>query len=76
MRVRKSGHGCRAGNLPRFGPLLPDPEGGRRRLNVAVTRARQKLTVVSSFSHLEGAGRDGRLKCNRLDLSVHALLSD
>ena len=42
----------RAGNLPlRFGPLLP--EGGRRRLNVAVTRARQKLTVVSSFSYLD-----------------------
>ncbi len=42
----------RAGNLPlRFGPLLS--EGGRRRLNVAVTRARQKLTVVSSFSHLD-----------------------
>jgi hypothetical protein len=43
----------RAGNLPltRFGPLLP--ESGRRRLNVAVTRARQKLTVVSSFSHLD-----------------------
>jgi hypothetical protein len=35
----------RAGNLPlRFGPLLP--EGGRRRLNVAVTRARQRLTRV------------------------------
>lgn len=42
----------RAGNLPlRFGPLLP--EGGRRRLNVAVTRARQKLAVVSSFSYLD-----------------------
>jgi very-short-patch-repair endonuclease len=42
----------RAGNLPfHFGPLLP--EGGRRRLNVAVTRAREKLTVVSSFSHLD-----------------------
>ena len=42
----------RAGNLPlRFGPLLS--EGGRRRLNVAVTRARQKLTVVSSFSPLD-----------------------
>lgn len=42
----------RAGNLPlRFGPLLP--EGGRRRLNVAATRARQKLTVVSSFSYLD-----------------------
>jgi very-short-patch-repair endonuclease len=42
----------RAGNLPlRFGPLLP--EGGRRRLNVAVTRARQRLTVVSYFSHVD-----------------------
>jgi very-short-patch-repair endonuclease len=40
----------RAGNLPlRFGPLLS--AGGRRRLNVAITRARQKLTVVSSFNH-------------------------
>jgi very-short-patch-repair endonuclease len=42
----------RAGNLPmRFGPLLST--GGRRRLNVAITRARQKLTVVSAFSHLD-----------------------
>jgi very-short-patch-repair endonuclease len=42
----------RAGNLRlHFGPLLP--EGGRRRLNVAVTRARQRLTVVFSFSHLD-----------------------
>jgi very-short-patch-repair endonuclease len=42
----------RSGNLPlRFGPLLP--EGGRRRLNVAVTRARQKLVIVSSFSYLD-----------------------
>jgi REase_MTES_1575/AAA domain len=41
----------RAGHVPLyFGPLVP--EGGRRRLNVAITRARQKLTVVSSFSHL------------------------
>jgi len=38
----------RAGNLPlRFGPILN--EGGRRRLNVAVTRARKSVTVVSSF---------------------------
>ena len=38
----------RAGNLPlRFGPILYD--GGRRRLNVAVTRARKRITVVSSF---------------------------
>jgi very-short-patch-repair endonuclease len=42
----------RAGNLPlRFGPLLS--EGGRRRLNVAVTRSRQRLTVVSSFNSLD-----------------------
>lgn len=42
----------RAGKVPlRFGPLLP--ERGRRRLNVAVTRARQKLAVVSSFSYLD-----------------------
>ena len=33
----------------RFGPLLQ--EGGERRLNVAITRARQQMTVVSSFSH-------------------------
>jgi very-short-patch-repair endonuclease len=37
------------GDLPyRFGPLLT--EGGERRLNVAVTRAKQRLTLVSSFS--------------------------
>jgi hypothetical protein len=33
----------------RFGPLLQ--AGGERRLNVAVTRARDRLTVVSTFSH-------------------------
>ncbi|MFE0686569.1 AAA domain-containing protein [Streptomyces xiamenensis] len=32
-----------------FGPLTN--EGGERRLNVAVTRARELMTVVSSFSH-------------------------
>ena len=38
------------GNLPyRFGPILQ--EGGERRLNVAVTRARSQLSLVSSFSH-------------------------
>jgi very-short-patch-repair endonuclease len=38
----------RAGNLPlRFGPILST--GGRRRLNVAVTRAKEKIIVVSSF---------------------------
>jgi very-short-patch-repair endonuclease/energy-coupling factor transporter ATP-binding protein EcfA2 len=35
----------------RFGPLLQD--GGERRLNVAITRARYRMTVVSSFSHLD-----------------------
>ncbi len=39
----------RAGNLPlRFGPILS--AAGRRRLNVAVTRAKQAVTVVSSFT--------------------------
>ncbi|MEV8114731.1 AAA domain-containing protein [Streptomyces xiamenensis] len=32
-----------------FGPL--SKEGGERRLNVAVSRAREAMTVVSSFSH-------------------------
>lgn len=42
----------RTGRLPyRFGPLLV--EGGHRRLNVAITRARKGLTLVSSFSHLD-----------------------
>ena len=40
----------RAGNLPyRFGPLLT--EGGERRLNVAITRAKRRMTVVSSFDY-------------------------
>ncbi len=48
--------------LYRFGPL--NMEGGERRLNVAITRARNRMTVVSSFSsadmdpgklHAEGA---------------------
>jgi very-short-patch-repair endonuclease len=37
--------------LYRFGPL--NVEGGERRLNVAVTRARRRMTVVSSFSALD-----------------------
>ena len=37
--------------LYRFGPL--NNEGGQRRLNVAVTRARRRLTLVSSFSHTD-----------------------
>lgn len=40
------------GRLPyRFGPL--NQEGGERRLNVAVTRAKERMTLVSSFSHLD-----------------------
>jgi hypothetical protein len=39
----------RGGNLPlRFGPILS--ESGKRRLNVAVTRAREQITIVSSFT--------------------------
>lgn len=34
-----------------FGPL--NSEGGRRRLNVAVTRAKRRMTVISSFGHHE-----------------------
>jgi very-short-patch-repair endonuclease len=34
--------------LYRFGPL--NQQGGERRLNVAVTRAKERMTVVSSFS--------------------------
>jgi very-short-patch-repair endonuclease len=37
--------------LNRFGPL--NFEGGQRRLNVAVTRARQRLKVVSSFAQTD-----------------------
>jgi very-short-patch-repair endonuclease len=40
----------RAGNLPlRFGPILS--AAGRRRLNVAVTRAKERVIVVSSFAY-------------------------
>ena len=42
----------RAGNLPlRFGPILT--ASGRRRLNVAITRARETMTLVSSFAHTD-----------------------
>jgi very-short-patch-repair endonuclease len=45
------GYGKNArGDLPyRFGPLLTD--GGERRLNVAVTRAKSRITLIASFSH-------------------------
>jgi very-short-patch-repair endonuclease len=40
------------GSLPlHFGPILG--VNGRRRLNVAVTRARESLTLVSSFAHYD-----------------------
>ncbi len=42
-------HKAANGSLPyRFGPL--NQEGGERRLNVAITRARSRMHVVSSFS--------------------------
>jgi len=47
------GYGKNAnGDLPhRFGPLTQDV--GYRRLNVAVTRAKRRMCVISSFSHNE-----------------------
>ena len=42
------GKNARGDLVYRFGPLLT--EGGERRLNVAVTRAKNRLTLVSSFS--------------------------
>jgi very-short-patch-repair endonuclease len=50
--------------LYRFGPLLS--EGGERRLNVAITRARQRMDVVSSFSHHDMAL--GRSKAKGVEL--------
>ena len=42
--------GDRTGRLLyQFGPLVQ--EGGERRLNVAITRAKSRITVVSSFDH-------------------------
>ena len=53
------------GNLPlRFGPL--NQEGGERRLNVAVTRARSRLKLVSSFSHHDIA--PGRTEAKGVEL--------
>jgi len=51
----------RSGKLPyRFGPLLTD--GGERRMNVAVTRARNRMTVVSSFSPVDMDPRKSNAK--------------
>ena len=53
------------GNLPlRFGPL--NQEGGERRLNVAVSRARSRLKLVSSFSHHDIA--PGRTEAKGVEL--------
>ena len=43
-------HKAANGTLPyRFGPL--NQEGGERRLNVAITRARSRIDLVAGFSH-------------------------
>ena len=43
-------HKAANGTLPyRFGPL--NQEGGERRLNVAITRARSRIHLVADFSH-------------------------
>lgn len=44
-------------SLTRFGPLN-SRENGYRRLNVAITRAKESLTLVSSFSHHDLDGSD------------------
>ena len=45
-------HKAPNGTLPyRFGPL--NQEGGERRLNVAITRARSRIHLVAGFSHLD-----------------------
>ena len=45
-------HKAANGTLPyRFGPL--NQEGGERRLNVAITRARSRIHLVAGFSHLD-----------------------
>ena len=41
------GYGMSADGHHRFGPL--EQEGGERRLNVAITRARRRVTLVTSF---------------------------
>src|SRR5262249_25016054 len=45
------GKGSNGQMVYRFGPL--NLEGGERRLNVAVTRARRQMTVASSFNSAE-----------------------
>lgn len=64
------------GRLPyRFGPL--NQEGGERRLNVAVTRARAKLHLVSSFSHYDmEPGRSSALGVDLLRRYLEFAASD
>lgn len=64
------------GRLPyRFGPL--NQEGGERRLNVAVTRARAKLHLVSSFSHYDmDPGRSSALGVELLRQYLEFAASD
>ena len=50
--------------LYRFGPLTS--QGGERRLNVAISRARSHLHLVSSFSHLDM--KPGRSKARGVEL--------
>ncbi len=53
-----------------FGPLVTD--GGERRLNVAMTRARRRLTVVSSFAHADmHAGRSAAAGVTLLRRYLH-----
>ena len=55
--------------LYRFGPL--NQEGGERRLNVAVTRAKSRITAVSSFT---SADMDpGRCQARGVDLLRRSL---
>ncbi len=47
------------GNVPqRFGPI--NTEGGERRINVAASRARSKMTVVSSISESDVTAQSGK----------------
>ncbi len=64
----------RSGRLPyRFGPL--NQAGGERRLNVAITRARRRMTLVSSFGHHDmdpGRSRSRGVELLRLYLEFAA----
>jgi AAA domain len=56
--------------LYRFGPL--NNEGGERRLNVAITRAKNRMTLVSSFTHADmDPDRSTKLGVELLRLYLH-----